>query len=66
MAARRGTRAGAVYDAAAAERDHRAARDRTTGRCCGRSAWTVIDAAPDDIAPRLADHYLALKAAGRL
>jgi len=26
----------------------------------------VVDALPDDLAPRLADTYLALKAAGRL
>ena len=31
-----------------------------------RHGVTVVDAAPDDLAPALADAYLALKAAGRL
>jgi uncharacterized protein (DUF58 family) len=31
-----------------------------------RSGVEVIDATPDEIAPKLADRYLALKAAGRL
>jgi hypothetical protein len=31
-----------------------------------RSGVEVIDAGPDLIAPRLADRYVALKAAGRL
>lgn len=53
-----------VYDAAAAERarnDRRsiAARLRRTG-------VDVVDAPPEDLAPALADHYLAMKAAGRL
>lgn len=31
-----------------------------------RAGLAVVDAPPDDLAPRLADHYLAMKAAGRL
>ncbi|MEU8248181.1 DUF58 domain-containing protein [Nonomuraea sp. NPDC048916] len=63
MAARRGS-AEQVYDAAAAERallDRR----RITARL-RRHGVEVVDAPPDDIAPALADAYLALKAAGRL
>ncbi|HLU74456.1 MAG TPA: DUF58 domain-containing protein [Nonomuraea sp.] len=63
MAARRGT-AEEVYDAAAAERA-RLERRRITARL-RRHGVEVVDALPDDIAPALADHYLALKAAGRL
>jgi uncharacterized protein (DUF58 family) len=53
-----------VYDAAAAERarnDRRsmASRLRATG-------VDVVDAPPDELAPELADHYLAMKATGRL
>jgi uncharacterized protein (DUF58 family) len=53
-----------VYDAAAAERarnDRRsiASRLRMTG-------VDVVDAAPQELAPALADHYLAMKATGRL
>ncbi|RDH75779.1 DUF58 domain-containing protein [Mycolicibacterium moriokaense] len=53
-----------VYDAAAAERarnDRRmiAARLR-------RHGVDVVDAGPDELAPALADHYLAMKASGRL
>jgi uncharacterized protein (DUF58 family) len=53
-----------VYDAAAAERarnDRRsiASRLRMTG-------VDVVDAAPEELAPALADHYLAMKATGRL
>lgn len=54
----------AVYDAASAAQAI-AARDRMTETVM-RSGVEVIDAGPDDIAPRLADRYLALKAAGRL
>ncbi|GAA5044098.1 uncharacterized protein (DUF58 family) [Thermocatellispora tengchongensis] len=53
-----------VYDAAAAERlnaDRRAITARLR-----RHGVEVVDALPDDIAPALADAYLALKAAGRL
>ncbi|UGY91748.1 DUF58 domain-containing protein [Streptomyces gobiensis] len=63
MAASRGTLDG-VYEAAAAaqtqsERHHTADRLRHHG-------VTVVDATPTDLAPALADTYLALKAAGRL
>lgn len=56
--------AAALYGAGAAartvlERDVVTARLRHTGA-------EVISAAPDDLAPRLADTYLALKASGRL
>jgi uncharacterized protein (DUF58 family) len=56
--------AAAVYDAAAAERSR---NDR--GAIASRlrhSGVQVIDAAPTEIAPALADCYLAMKAAGRL
>jgi uncharacterized protein (DUF58 family) len=56
--------AAAVYDAASAEKAI-ADRDRMT-ELVMRSGVEVIDAGPDLIAPRLADRYLALKAAGRL
>jgi len=54
----------ATYRAAAAAgfaRERRAVADRLT-----RSGVEVVDALPDDLAPALADRYLALKAAGRL
>ncbi|MEU4120017.1 DUF58 domain-containing protein [Kitasatospora sp. NPDC028055] len=63
LAAGRGT-VEAVYGAAAAEQtraDRRHTADRLT-----RSGVTVLDAPPAQIAPALADAYLALKAAGRL
>jgi uncharacterized protein (DUF58 family) len=53
-----------VYDAAAAERarnDRRAIANRLR-----RNGVDVVDAAPDELAPALADHYLAMKAAGKL
>lgn len=53
-----------VYDAAAAERarnDRRAIASRLR-----RHGVDVVDAAPEDLAPTLADHYLAMKASGRL
>ncbi len=56
--------AAAVYDAAAAERsrnDRHAIASRLR-----RSAVDVVDAAPTELAPALADHYLAMKATGRL
>lgn len=53
-----------VYDAAAAE--HLTTERRSiTARLRGHGV-EVVDALPDDIAPALADTYLALKAAGRL
>ncbi|WP_125079620.1 DUF58 domain-containing protein [Mycobacterium sp. P7213] len=56
--------AAAVYDAGAAERarnDRRAMAARLR-----HSGVQVIDAPPEDLAPALADAYLAMKAAGRL
>ena len=53
-----------VYDAAAAERtrnDRRAMAARLR-----RAGVDVVDAPPEELAPALADHYLALKATGRL
>ncbi|SKC35759.1 DUF58 domain-containing protein [Krasilnikoviella flava] len=56
--------AAAVYDAAAAARaDLERAAVSTVLRQHGAE---VVEALPDDLAPRLADTYLALKAAGRL
>lgn len=56
--------AAAVYDAAAAARaDLERAAVSTVLRQRGAE---VVEALPDDLAPRLADTYLALKAAGRL
>jgi uncharacterized protein (DUF58 family) len=53
-----------VYDAAAAER---ARNDRRTiaSRLRGHGV-DVVDAPPEELAPALADHYLAMKAGGRL
>jgi len=53
-----------VFDAAAAERTslERAA----VGVRLRQRGVEVVEASPDDLAPRLADTYLALKAAGRL
>src|SRR5690606_37728488 len=53
-----------VYDAAAAER-HIGERRAVTARL-RRLGVEVVDALPEDLAPALADAYLALKAAGRL
>ncbi len=54
----------AVYEAAAAAQ---AQTDRhRTAEQLRRHGVTVVDATPDDLAPALADAYLALKAAGRL
>lgn len=53
-----------VYDAAAAERsrnDRRAVASVLRGM-----GVDVVDAPPEELAPDLADHYLAMKAAGRL
>ncbi|MGN9836878.1 DUF58 domain-containing protein [Nonomuraea sp. H19] len=63
MAARRES-AEEVYDAAAAEHAQ-LERRRITARL-RRHGVEVVDAPPEDIAPALADAYLALKAAGRL
>lgn len=56
--------AAAVYDAAAAERarnDRRAIASRLRAH-----GVDVVDARPEDLAPALADRYLAMKAAGKL
>ena len=53
-----------VYDAAAAERsrnDRRAIASRLR-----RGGVDVVDALPEELAPALADRYLAMKAAGKL
>ncbi|WP_340378410.1 DUF58 domain-containing protein [Streptomyces sp. SS7] len=63
MATFRGS-ADAVYDAASAAQAQ-AERQRTAEQL-RRHGVTVVDATPDDLAPALADAYLALKAAGRL
>ncbi|MEV8068107.1 DUF58 domain-containing protein [Streptomyces sp. NPDC085995] len=54
----------AVYEAAAAARSQ--TERRRTAEQLRRHGVTVVDATPDDLAPALADAYLALKAAGRL
>ncbi|MGV0644747.1 DUF58 domain-containing protein [Mycolicibacterium sp. XJ879] len=53
-----------VYDAAAAERSRNARR--SIAARLRRTGVDVVDAPPEDLAPALADHYLAMKAAGRL
>ncbi|MFD8786743.1 DUF58 domain-containing protein [Kitasatospora sp. NPDC059599] len=63
LAAGRGT-VEAVYGAAAAEQTR--ADRRATAEHLTRHGVTVLDAPPAQIAPALADTYLALKAAGRL
>jgi len=63
MSAQRDTTAHA-YDAAAAERTVEL-RERTAA-LLGRLGVTVIDASPEDLPPRLADHYLLLKSQGLL
>ncbi|WP_428934707.1 DUF58 domain-containing protein [Streptomyces sp. ACT015] len=54
----------AVYEAAAAAQAQ-SERHRTAEQL-RRHGVTVVDAPPDELAPALADAYLALKAAGRL
>ncbi|HET9874484.1 MAG TPA: DUF58 domain-containing protein [Mycobacterium sp.] len=56
--------AAAVYDAAAAERARNSRR--AVASRLRRSGVEVVDAPPEELAPALADRYLALKAAGRL
>jgi uncharacterized protein (DUF58 family) len=63
MAAGRGD-AAAVYGAAAGQ--VALAERRDAGARLARRGVEVVDAAPDDLAPALADRYLALKARGRL
>ena len=63
MAAARGD-AQAVYEAAAGTR---ASMDRVrVAGALGRIGVTVVEGSPDELPPRLADTYLALKAAGLL
>jgi uncharacterized protein (DUF58 family) len=62
--ARRRDDADEVYAAAAAERAG-LERERVS-RLLGRLGVEVVDAPPDQLAPDLADRYLALKLAGRL
>ncbi|MFD4715513.1 DUF58 domain-containing protein [Streptomyces sp. NPDC058430] len=54
----------AVYDASAAAQAQ--AERHRTAELLTRRGVTVVDATPNDLAPALADAYLALKAAGRL
>ncbi|NBM20878.1 DUF58 domain-containing protein [Streptomyces sp. GC420] len=63
MAATRGSVEG-VYEAAAAAQTQ--AERRRTAEKLTRHGVTVVDAIPNELAPALADAYLALKAAGRL
>lgn len=63
MATERGTIEG-VYEAAAATQAQ--AQRLRTAEQLKRHGVTVVDATPDELAPSLADAYLALKAAGRL
>ncbi|WP_284578697.1 DUF58 domain-containing protein [Streptomyces sp. 2P-4] len=63
MARARGT-LDAVYEAAAAAQSQ--AQRRRTADQLARHGVHVVDAAPDTLAPALADAYLALKSAGRL
>ncbi|MER6113169.1 DUF58 domain-containing protein [Streptomyces hirsutus] len=56
--------ADAVYEAASAAQAQ-TERDRTAEQL-RRHGVTVVEATPDNLAPALADTYLALKAAGRL
>jgi uncharacterized protein (DUF58 family) len=54
----------AVYDAAAAERSRN--DRRTIAARLRQSGVEVVDALPSELAPALADRYLAMKATGRL
>lgn len=63
MATSRGTTE-AVYEAAAAAQTQ-SERSRTAERL-RRNGVTIVDAGPEELAPALADAYLALKTAGRL
>lgn len=56
--------AAAVYDAAAAERSRN--ERRAIASRLRRSGVEVVDAPPNEIAPGLADRYLAMKATGQL
>ncbi|MFD7615134.1 DUF58 domain-containing protein [Streptomyces sp. NPDC059828] len=63
MASGRGT-LDAVYDAASGAQAQ--VQRRRTAEQLQRHGVTVVDDTPDDLAPAVADAYLALKAAGRL
>lgn len=63
MARARGT-VDAIYEAAAGAQAQ--VRRRRTADQLQRHGVVVVDATPDNLAPALADTYLALKAAGRL
>ncbi|MEV6750349.1 MULTISPECIES: DUF58 domain-containing protein [unclassified Streptomyces] len=63
MAGSRGT-VDAIYEAAAGAQAQ--ARRLRTAEQLQRHGAVVVDATPDNLAPALADAYLALKAAGRL
>ncbi|WP_326811499.1 DUF58 domain-containing protein [Streptomyces scopuliridis] len=63
MSRERGT-VDAVYEAAAGTQAQ--AQRRRTAEQLQRYGVTVVDATPENLAPALADAYLALKAAGRL
>ncbi|MEU2159228.1 DUF58 domain-containing protein [Streptomyces sp. NPDC019396] len=63
MAGGRGT-LDAVYDAASGAQAQ--VQRRRTAEQLQRHGVTVVDDTPDDLAPAVADAYLALKAAGRL
>ncbi|MFJ5263469.1 DUF58 domain-containing protein [Streptomyces sp. NPDC088387] len=54
----------AIYEAAAAAQAQ--TERRRTSEQLRRHGVTVVDATPDELAPALADAYLALKTAGRL
>ena len=56
--------AAAVYDAAAAERSRN--ERRAIASRLRRNGVEVVDAAPSEIAPGLADRYVAMKATGQL
>ena len=56
--------AAAVYDAAAAERSRN--ERRAIASRLRHSGVEVVDAVPTELAPAVADHYLAMKATGRL
>ncbi len=56
--------AASVYDAAAAERSRN--ERRAIASRLRRSGVEVVDAGPEELAPMLADRYLAMKAAGKL
>ena len=56
--------AAAVYDAAAAERARNDRREIASR--LRQSGVDVVDAAPTELAPALADRYLSMKATGRL